>query len=579
MKLPRTALLLPLLLNAACGGKAPPAPAAPVLAPEALHAHSDEFRREVITVSPGVHVAVGYGIANSVLIEAPEGLIVVDTMETLEAAAEVAAEFRKISQQPVRALIYTHSHQDHIGGGPAYLLPGQDAPAVYAHRRTQALIDHSSVELQAAIQRRAFFMYGNFLSPEEMVNVGNGPRLAVGADSRISVLRPTRTFEQELEETVAGLRLRLVHAPGETEDQLFVWLPDRRVLLAGDNIYRAFPNLYTLRGTRYRDPKAWAASLDQMRALKPEVLVPGHSRPLIGAEPVLATLTDYRDAIRYVYDQTVRLINQGLGPDEIATRLRLPAHLAASPWLQEFYGRPDWSARSIYAGSLGWFDGNPSGLKPLPQAEEAARIAALAGGPEALGAAVRAAAARGEHQWVLQLSDHALRLDPPPAGVRAARIAALRALGEAEANPNARHWYLVAMHELAGDLVLPAQALKPTPDMLAAMPLSLFFDGMAVNLDAEAAADRRLRVVFEFSDSPERYTYHLRRGVSEIVAGDDPGAELRVRVSAQRFKEALAQIRNPALAVVRDFEVLSGSRLEFIRFMQLFKPDLDLPAG
>ncbi len=557
------------LMLAACGRQAPP-PAAAVTSPEALSAHSEEFRREVIEVAEGVHVAIGYGIANAILLVGDDGAIVVDTMETVESAAEVMAEFRKITDKPIKALIYTHSHPDHIGGASVFAEGNAQIP-VYAHRDVVRNMEKTSIELQTAITQRSLRMYGPMLPPEEMVNVGIGPELGLHDHSTINTLRPTREFDDRLEDTIAGIRFELVHAPGETEDQIFVWLPERRILLPGDNLYKAFPNLYTIRGTSYRDPRQWADSLDAMRALRPEILVPSHTRPLVGEQLIHDTLTDYRDGIRYLYDQTLRYINLGLTPDEIAARLRLPAHLAASPFLQEFYGKPSWTARSIFVGNLGWFDGNPSTLQPLPPQAEAERMVQLAGGPEALVQQISDAAKAGDHQWVLQLSDHLLRLQPDHAAVRGARIAALRALGEREANPNARHWYLMSARELAGEFTLPKRILTPTPEMLAQMPLARFFDGMAVNLDADAAADTVTSVGFEFTDSEERYTYLIRRGASEVVPELRDDADIVVRVSAQAFREMLAQLRNPALSLVRDFEVTKGNKLAFAQFMRLFQ--------
>jgi alkyl sulfatase BDS1-like metallo-beta-lactamase superfamily hydrolase len=562
-----------LCLGLSACGRESALPAAPVATPAALEAHSQEFRREVIKVTDGVYVAVGYGIANSIMLEGDDGVIIVDVMETLESAQAVAAEFRKITPKPVRAFIYTHSHPDHIGGAPAFLVPGQEAPPVYAQADVARNMDKITTELQPIITRRAFRMYGNLLPREEMVNVGIGPELGLHEGSSIRILRPTQTFDDVMEDTVAGIHFQLVHAPGETEDQLFVWLPERKILLPGDNFYKAFPNLYTIRGTSYRDPKAWAASLDKMRALKPEYLVPSHTRPLAGAEYIYNTLTDYRDAIRFVYDKSIRLINQGLMPDEIAQRIQLPPHLAKSPFLQAFYGKPAWSAKSIFSGNLGWYDGNPSTLQPLPPDEQAKRMVELAGGEEALTRRIVEASQQGQHQWVLQLTDYALLVNPDNDRAKQARIAALKTLGEAEANPNARHYYLVSMRELRDGLKLPDRALTPKPEMLRDMPLSIFFDGMAVNLDAEASADTVIKVAFEFTDSPERYTYIVRRGVSEVVPQLLPEADIHVRVSAQIFKEMLARLRNSALTIAKDFEVVKGNKLEFVRFMRLFVPE------
>lgn len=553
----------------ACGRPAPP-PVAPVATPAALAAHSAEFRREVIEVTDGVYVAIGYGIANSILLVGDDGAIVVDTMETVEAAREVFAAFREVTDKPVKALIYTHSHPDHIGGARVFAEGREDIP-VYAHRDVIRNMERTSIELQTAITQRSLRMYGPQLPPEELVNVGIGPQLGLGEHSGIDTIRPNRQFDDRLEDTVAGIRFELIHAPGETDDQIFVWLPDRRILLPGDNVYKAFPNLYTIRGTSYRDPRLWADSLDVMRALDAEVLVPSHTRPLVGAQRIREMLTDYRDGIRYLNDQTLRYINQGLTPDEIAARIALPPHLAQSPFLQEFYGKPSWSARSVFTGNLGWFDGNPATLQPLPPREEAERLAALAGGIDALARQTVEAQQRGDHQWALQLSDRVLRLQPENAQVRQARIDALRALGEREANPNARHWYLMTARELAGEFELPKRLLVPTPQMLAQIPLERFFDGMAVNLDAQAAADTVTAVSFDFTDENRQYTYLVRRGASEVVPGLRDDADIVVRVSAQAFKELLAQLRNPAVSLLRDFEVTRGSRLGFAQFMRLFQ--------
>ncbi len=557
------------MLLAACD-RHPPA-ATPVLAPTSLQAHSAEFTPGVIKVSDGIYVAIGYGIANSIMLEGDDGLVIVDTMESLEAARQVLAEFRKLSDKPVKAIIYTHSHPDHVGGAAAFVAPNTQVP-VYAQARVASNMDKVASELQAVITQRSLRMYGTQLPQGERINIGIGGFLDFQQGSTVGSLRPTRTFDEQLDDTVAGIHFQLVHAPGETDDQLYVWLPERRVLLCGDNFYSAFPNLYTIRGTSYRDPKLWVQSLDKMRVRHAQFLVPSHTRPLIGADAVQSALTDYRDAIRFVYDQTIRLMNQGLLPDEIAARIQLPPALAASPYLQPFYGKASWSAKSIFDGTLGWYSGDTADLQPLAPSDQAQRMVALAGGASAFDDKLEAAAKDRDWQWALQLSSFALRLNAEDHRAQAVRIAALKALGSAEANAPARDSYFTAAHELAGDFKLPKRAVTPTAEMLAAIPLSVFFDGMAVSLRAEDCLDRVIAVGFTFSDSDERYTYLVRHGASELVSGVADNVDLSVRVPTQAFKEMLAGSRNPALTLATDFQMLKGSKLDFAKFMSLFQP-------
>lgn len=563
-----TTTALAALMLAACGQE-PPRFSEPVQSVEALRAHSAEFEKGVVQVTEGVYMAIGFGLANSIMVEGDDGVIIIDTMETVEEGREVREAFREVVDKPVRAIIYTHNHTDHVFGAEAFVDEGVE-PEVFAHADTMEYVYRIVTEFRPVITRRSMRMFGNYLGDGMVINNGIGPFLGIGPDSTLGILPPTQTFEDRMTAEVAGVRFELVHAPGETDDQLFVWFPDLGVLAPGDNFYKTFPNLYTIRGTPYRSLKGWAASIDKMRALPIEHLVPSHTRPLSGKDTIHSTLTDYRDGIRYVYDQTVRLMNQGATPDEIAEQLELPPHLAESPYLQEFYGTVEWSARSVFAGNLGWFDGNPSQLRPLSPQMHARKMADLAGGMAALRDQVLAAAEAGEYQWVLQLSDHALALKPDDEAMKRARIDALTALGEGDSNPNARHYYLTRALELRG-LEIPVLS-NSGEAMLNRLPLSRFFAAIPVNLDAQAAVDLNQKVGFSFNDSDETYTVWIRRGVAEVrdtLMGD---LDIHVKVDSLVFKEMLAQQRNAAVSIAKDFEYVEGGRVGFARFMRLFQP-------
>jgi uncharacterized sulfatase len=236
--------------------------------------------------------------------------------------------------------------------------------------------------------------------------------------------------------------------PGETDDAMFIWLPKEKVLFAGDNFYQAFPNLYAIRGTGYRNVLNWSDSVAKMASFKPDSVVPGHTVPISG-ENATTALEDYSEAIRSVYDQTVLGINQGKSPELIAQQVELPEHLKEKPYLTEFYGTVHHASRAIFAGLLGWFDGNPTTLNPFEPKVEAQKMAELAGGTQALTNRMLAALDAKDFQWALMLADHLKWLDDGDSKLaRQVKIKALRGLAVREYNAPNRNYYLSYANEL-----------------------------------------------------------------------------------------------------------------------------------
>jgi uncharacterized sulfatase len=262
-------------------------------------------------------------------------------------------------------------------------------------------------------------------------------------------LAPTHIINEEHKKMrIAGIDLEIAAAPGETDDHLYVWLPDSKVLICGDNYYFSFPNLYAIRGTQYRDVSKWVNSLNKMIQEDAEYLISGHARPISGRENVRKVLSDYRDAIKFILSETLKGMNQGMTPDELAQSVKLPETLAGNDDLQEFYGVIEWSVRSIYSGYLGWFDGNPTNLFPLSPVEEAKRILSLVGSKEILFNKVKAAIAEKDYQWACQLADYFIALEPESTDIKLLKAEALFALADEQMSSNARHYYLSVSKEL-----------------------------------------------------------------------------------------------------------------------------------
>jgi len=562
----------------ACSEAPDPPPA--VAGSAALEAHSAEFRRDIIEVVPGIHVAIGYALANVILIEGDDGVIIVDTTESLAAARTVKAEFDRITDKPVQAIIYTHNHTDHIFGAEAFAA-GRDVP-VYAHKTTWSHIERIMNVLRPVIETRSFHMFGNYLEAggEAVINDGIGPALAhstTGEGDIYGLLPPTHTVDERLEVTLAGRRLVLMHAPGETDDQLLVWLPDEGVLLPGDNVYKAFPNLYTIRGTRYRDVMQWAHSVRLMRSLGAEHLIPSHTRPVSGAEAVDEILQVYGDAIQFVHDQTVRGMNQGLDADTLARTVQLPAELAGHPWLQPFYGTVPWSVRAIYNGYLGWFEGNSSTLFPIASATRAQRLLALAGGADAVLAEAEAHLP-ADPQWAAELADLMLAASPDSVPVAAElKARALRMLAEVTPNPNARNWYLTDALELEQRISTgPSPISVERVAFAQGFPIAGVLRSMAVNLDPERSAGVNERVVFVFPDQGVQYAVHVRHQVAVIDAlpSVPEGEGVVVTVPATEWLALMTGQRSFPLALADGTLHVSGGMADtakLLRFLALFR--------
>ena len=400
-----------------------------------------EFPKQVLKVSENVYHVLGYGHSSSIVVIADESVILIDSLNSLDTGRKLKEVVAELTDKPVKTIIFTHSHPDHRGGSGVFR---DTVEEVIAFAPVNEPLGRSNTIMQG-LNVRSAHQFGFSLSDDELITQGIGIR---EDGSGYDPLPITTLYDQdEVECVIDGRALKMVRAPGETDDQIFVWLEDERALCCADNYYACWPNLYALRGGSYRDVAAWVDSLGMMLTYDAEYLLPGHTRPIVGAESVREVLGNYRAAIETVLVQTLDCLNKGFSLDEAVAAVKLPEDLAALPYLGEHYGSVEWSVRAIYQGYAGWFDGQVANIHPLSLSERAGELVPALGGVSKVTDLIETAQAEGKWQWALELCEMVLCVEDDKR-VRELKIKSLYGLAKLETSANGRHYYLVTAHKM-----------------------------------------------------------------------------------------------------------------------------------
>ncbi|NCC39887.1 MAG: MBL fold metallo-hydrolase [Gammaproteobacteria bacterium] len=574
-------------------------PAAVAVHPTLLNKYEQFFPAEVLRVTDGVYVARGFNRDNPTLIIGPSGLIVVDPGESIDGAQQAKDAFNAhldniFDKRPVKAIIYTHHHDCHINGASVF---ADERTEIIAHEnlmrslfsewygqvfpsRVEGGLKMSGILFQdAPVEQGEGWYAGYVLAGKNFI----GPS---------GFLPPTIRVKDRLDTMIAGVRLTLISAPGETDDVILVWLPQKQVLIQIGILYEAFPALTTMRGSRQRDPLDYVESLKICRSLEPEYLVALHGpNPITsGKENVRQYLTNFSDAIQFMHDQTIQYLNQGFTPGEIKDLLELPPHLAQSPYLQETYGRKDWNIYHIFRFYRGYYTGAVRDLFPQSPLSEARLSAELAGGVDALAGKAQSALAAGELEWALRLADDVLLLDEWNDAAFETKKAAMLALAADDMNAQARNMLL-------SDYLLmtqPDSIIAPFPfgdpkaifarindQAMRLMPMETLNRIMAVNLNAAKSIDEDrvmgLRLTDRFkhqsmSREPNQYRFQVRHGILEVDPPSDGVGQLLVTTDSLTWKALVLGKLAADIAVADHLVSISGGSAEdFYAFMDLFE--------
>jgi alkyl sulfatase BDS1-like metallo-beta-lactamase superfamily hydrolase len=353
-------------------------------------------------IAPGVFFV--HAFANVTVVRTGRGLVLVDTANYV-ARDRTFASVRAIDPSPVHAAIYTHGHADHAFGLPPFITEaaerGWPRPRIIGHRSVAGRFD----------RYRATAGYNGLI---------NARQFSIATSWPTEYDYPDTVYDLALRFEADDVTLELRHARGETDDATWVWWPERRILWTGDLFIWVAPNAGNPQKVQ-RYAAEWAAALREMAARGPELLIPGHGLPIVGADRVQQALTDTADWLDSLVSQTLALMNAGASLEQVLHEVCPPAHLAERRYLQPVYDEPDYVVRNLWRLYGGWYDGVPAHLKPAPEAEIGREIATLAGGIDGLIARARALAGEGRLALASHLIDWSIAAAPDHVAAHAVR--------------------------------------------------------------------------------------------------------------------------------------------------------------
>jgi alkyl sulfatase BDS1-like metallo-beta-lactamase superfamily hydrolase len=526
-------------------------------------------------VAEGVWSIGGYSAANTSVIEAEDGLIVYDAGDNNEEAEHIREAIETISDKPIKVIIYSHSHYA-LGGG--VLVDNAEDVMVIAHPKLNDTVEANlqgggapSVygEIGPVLTARAVVQMNNFL-PEE----GPDARLAgvIPIGKPISFLPATVTPEHGETMDVLGIEMQFLTDFTSDDHNLTVWIPEKGIVL--NNFYwPGTPNLYTLRGGVYRDPRIWRDGLAMIRDLQPEILLNTHTRPVVGKDEVMNRLNGYMDQITLTFDQTLRGILGGLGPDEIRHEIYYPPHLKEIAENAETYGENIHFPAAIYQYAIGWFDNDVTELFKIHPDEEAERMVALMGGRDQVVAAAQTALEQKEYAWAAQVIQYAYRLDPTDKEVRQLKADILRKMGHLATGSIPRAFLLSEALALEGKVTIPS-LIPPSSETIAESPAT-FVDYFRVRIDPRKSQDTDKVLEFVFKDEEvQTVGLHVRRGIAEFLP--DPAdhyqkADFVLQLDGETWAKLYLSETGLAEAIDSDaVELKQGNQDELVAIFAMF---------
>lgn len=523
-------------------------------------------------VVEGVYQVRGADLSNMTIVEGDDGVIVVDPLISKETASyALELYFAERGKKPVTAVIYTHSHIDHFGGVRGIV----DEEAVEAGEvqifAPSGFLDHAieeNVYAGTAMGRRASYMYGNLLpkGPMGQTTAGLGVTTSSGEPT---VIPPTHIVEKSGEKhTIDGVEHVFVMAPGSEAPSEMMWfMPKFKMLNMAEDSTHNMHNLYTLRGAKTRDAQKWPGYLNEVLRTygdRAEVEIAQHHWPTWGNQEVVEHIKAQRDIYKYLHDQTLHFANMGYTMNELPGLVEIPQSLTEQWSTHGYYGSQSHNVRAVYNFYLGYFDGNPAHLDPLPPQDVGLKYVAAMGGAERVLEIGTEAITQGEYRWAAELLNHLVFAQPDNQEARNLQADALEQMGyQAESGPW-RNFYLTGASELRNGVMELPTPNTASHDIIANMSLKLVFGYMGVQLNAKRAEGKTLAINFNFPDINEEHTLFLERSVlNHWPDYSEPTADATVTLDRATLNRVLSGQSDMAAEIESGTIQVDGSRDAF----------------
>ncbi|WP_085700373.1 alkyl/aryl-sulfatase [Pseudomonas sp. B26(2017)] len=530
-------------------------------------------------VRDGIYQLRGFDIANMTLIDGQTGWIVVDPLTSRESAAAALAFAREhLGNKPVSAIIFTHDHADHFGGVLGITSSSEVAqrnipivaPAGFMEEATS-----ENILAGPAMARRSMYQFGKNLTPgvTGIVDTGLGKNVAYGS---MGILPPTQIIDQPVQPLLLdGVSFVFHNMPGaEAPAELTFSIPALKAYGGAELLAQTMHNLLPIRGAKVRDALRWSEytqiALDELGDT--EVYFGQHNWPIWGNERIREFITKHRDVYKYLHDQTVRLMNAGYTPNEIADKIQLPDSLASYFGTRGYYGDLRHNVKAIYQLYLGAYDGNPAHLNPLVPKESAKRYVELMGGNAKVVEAARVAYDKGEYRWVAELLDQAVLAKPDDTAAKELLARAYEQMGYQAESATWRNSYLTAAMELRNGP--PAKGVKRSDliELMKQTPTERFLEAMAASLDGPAADGKHWTFNLVLTDTNESFVLWIENAVLHYRKGPTAAdANATLTVTKDLFVQLLGGTAGLKETLTSDDLKVDGSKVDLVRFLGLLE--------